>query len=334
MGKVIIGMDIAKQVFQVHATDSEGKVLHLRKLSRAQVLPFFAGLAAPALVGMEACGTAHHWARELTKLGHEVRLLPPTAVKPFVKLGKKNDAADAAAIREALARPHIHPVPIKTPEQQAVLALHAVREQLVAERTRMICAVRAHFAENGIVAATGRAKFATLDVQVNDLPRHAAVAVRVLLGRIASADADIAALEKELLEHHRTDEPSRNLATIPGIGPLAATLIAAKVGDPSRFKCGRDFAAWLGLVPRQNSSGGKDRLGRITKAGDRAVRRMLFLGALGQVWRAKPGTWLARLRDRKPAKLAAMALANKTARIAWAVLARGEVYRETLAVAA
>ena len=333
MGKIVVGIDIAKSVFQVHAADEAGAMIYSRKLSRGQVLPFFAK-QSPMLIGMEACATSHHWARELVKLGHEVRLLPPTAVKPFVKRGKKNDAADAAAISEAVVRPNIHSVPVKTEEQQSVLALHTVREQLVTARTGFVNAVRAHFAEHGMVVGLGRGKFAELATMRQHLPDRTAFAVDVLLGRINDFEADIARIEKELMEFHKSCEESRNLATIPSVGPLAATLIVAKIGDPSRFKRGRNFAAWLGMVPRQNSSGGKDRLGAITKAGDQSIRRMLFLGATSMVWRAKPTTWLGKLRERKPAKLAAMALANKTARIIWAVLTRGEVYRETMTVVA
>jgi transposase len=328
MDRIKIGVDIAKNIFQAHGVEPGGRIVILRRLPRAKVLDFFASLP-PALIGMEACGTSHYWARKLVAMGHEVRLLPPTAVKPLVKRGKKNDAADAAAICEALDRPGIHPVPIKSETQQGVLSLHAVRDQLVAERTGLICALRAHFAEHGVVVPLGKAKIKELEAHVADLPRHVAAAVAVLFRLIVNADVEIAGIEKLLLEHHRTDEASRNLATIPTVGPLAATLIAAKVGDPSRFKCGRDLAAWLGLVPRQNSSGGKERLGRISKAGDRAARRMLFLGAIATVHRAPPESWLGRLRARKPAKLCALALANKTARIIWAVLMRGECYRDS-----
>ncbi|MBI1209493.1 MAG: IS110 family transposase [Azospirillum sp.] len=325
-------IDIAKSVFQVHAADGTGATVYTKKLSRGQVLPFFTK-QPPAMIGMEACATSHHWARELVKLGHEVRLLPPTAVKPFVKRGKKNDAADAAAICEAMIRPSIYSVPVKTEEQQSVLALHTVREQLVAVRTGFVNAVRAHFAEHGMVVGLGRGKLAELATMRPHLPDRTAFAVDILLGRIKDLDADIAGIEKKLMEFHKTCEESRNLATIPSVGPLAATLIVAKIGDPSRFNRGPNFAAWLGMVPRQNSSGGKERLGAITKAGDQSIRRMLFLGATSMVWRAKPATWLGKLRDRKPAKLAAMALANKTARIIWAVLTRGEVYRETIVAA-
>jgi transposase len=332
MVKIIVGIDIAKNVFQVHAADRTGAMVYTKKLSRGQVLPFFAK-QPPTLIGMEACATSHHWARELIKLGHEVHLLPPTAVKPFVKRGKKNDAADAAAICEAMVRPNIHTVPVKTEEQQSVLALHTVREQLVVARTGFVNAVRAHFAEHGMVVGLGRGKLAELATMRLHLPDRTAFAVDILLGRIKAFDADIARIEKKLIEFHKTCEESCNLATIPSVGPLTATLIVAKIGDPSRFKRGRNFAAWLGMVPRQNSSGGKDRLGAITKAGDQAIRRMLFLGATSMVWRAKPVTWLGKLRGRKPAKLAAMAQANKTARIIWAVLTRGEIYRETTAAA-
>jgi len=334
MSAVRIGVDIAKNVFQVHAVTEENVVLHRRKLSRSKFLEFFATMSARAVVGMEACATSHYWARELLKLGHDVRLLPPSAVKPYVARGKKNDAADAQAICEALGRPNIHCVPVKTEAQQGVLALHAVRESLIVERTANINAVRAHFAEHGIVTGVGRASFNELKGMIEGLPLHTQAAVEVVLGRIASAERDLVRIEKALMDFLRTDETSQNLATIPTVGPLAATLIAAKVGDPTRFRRGRDFAAWLGLVPRQNSSGGKERLGRITKVGDRAIRRFLFLGALSVIWRTKPGTWLAQLRAKKPAKVVAIALANKTARTILAVLKRGEVWREQAPLAA
>jgi transposase len=332
MNKALYSADIAKNVFQVHYV-AEGGATKSLKLSREKFAAFFAG-CQPAIVAMEACATAHYWGRQLAVMGHEVRLLPPTVVKPFVKRGKKNDAADAAAIHEAVQRPGTFMVPVKTEEQQAVLALHTQREALIGERTRGVNGVRALFAEFGIIAPQGIANIATLHGELEKLPGHAKVAAESIFRQIENADREIKVIESELMTFHKTDETSRNLATIPTVGPLLATLVAATVGDPSRFKRGRNFAAWLGIVSKQNSSGGKHRLGRITKAGNPQIRRLLFLGALSTVHRAKPGTWLGELKARKPYKVTAIALANKTARMIWAVMSRGEVWRETMPTAA
>ena len=269
-------------------------------------------------------------------LGHQVRLIPATRVKAYVQRGKKNDATDAAAIAEAVTRPHMAFVPVKSEGQQAVLMLHRTRDLLVRQRTMLINALRAHLAEFGIIAGQGRRKAMDLIAILDDMaiPDLAKAALRELAGQIESGDRRIAAMEKEILSWHKADEPSCNLATIPGIGPITASILSATVPDPSLFKNGRQFAAWLGLVPRQNSSGGKDRLGGITKAGDRTIRRLLVSGATAVIRYARtkaPGEagWLKALLDRKPAKVVTVALANKMARIAWAVLNRGEVYRLT-----
>lgn len=338
-----IGLDIAKNVFQVHGVDGAGEVVVRRQLRRAEVLKFFGGLA-PCLVGMEACSSAHYWARQVGALGHEVRLLPPAHVKPYVKRGKKNDAADAAAICEAVTRPHMQVVPIKTPEQQGVLMLHRARDLLVRQRTMLICALRGHLAEFGISAGQGKGNFAKLVACLNRaegeaLPEPAVAALRLMAAQIDDANGKIEALEKEIVARHRSDETSRRLASIPGIGPITASAITASVPDAAVFKSGRQFAAWLGLVPRQNSTGGKERLGAITKAGDRYIRRLLVIGATGHIrYRRKtvPGgfAWLSAMLARKPARLVTVALANKMARIAWAILCRGEVYREVAAVPA
>lgn len=338
MGEIItIGLDIAKSVFQVHGVDAEGEVVVRRQLRRAEVLKFFAGLPR-CVVGMEACGSSHYWAREVGGLGHEVRLLPPSHVKPYVKRGRKNDAADAAALCEAVRRPSMRCVPVKSAAQQSVLVLHRARELLVRQRTMLICALRSHLAEFGIVAGQGKGNFGRLvaGLDAAALPALACAALKLMAAQIADADAKIDALEKMILANHRTDEASRRLASIPGIGPIIASALAAAVPDPALFSSGRQFAAWLGLVPGQNSSGGKERLGRITKTGDRYLRRLLVIGATGLIRykrRNVPGgiAWLTGLLAKKPVRLVTVALANKMARIAWAILSRGEVYREAAA---
>jgi len=338
MGEIItIGLDLAKSVFQVHGVDVAGAVAVRRQLRRAEVLKYFGGLA-PCLVGMEACGSAHYWARQLGALGHEIRLLPPAHVKPYVKRGRKNDAADAAAICEAVTRPHLRSVPVKSAESQAVLLLHRTRDLLVRQRTMLICALRSHLAEFGVIAGQGKGNFAKLVGRLDSaegeaLPELARTALRLLVAQIDDAGEKIEALEKIIVARHRSDEASRRLASIPGIGPITASAIAAAVPDASVFKSGRQFAAWLGLVPGQNSTGGKERLGRITKAGDRYLRRLLVIGATGLIrYKRKnvPGglDWVTRLLAKKPVRLVTVALANKMARIAWAILCRGETYRE------
>jgi transposase len=338
-----IGVDIAKTVFQVHGIDTSGQVAVQRQLRRAEVVKFFAGLP-PCLIGMEACGTSHYWARQIGALGHEVRLLPPAHVKPYVKRGKKNDAADAAAVCEAVTRPHMQFVPVKTAESQAVLMLHRTRDLLVRQRTMLICALRGHLAEFGVVAGQGKGNFAKLVACLDtgegtQLPEVARTALRLIAVQIDAANEKIEALEKEIVARHRGDAASRRLASIPGIGPIIASVISAAVPDPSVFKSGRQFAAWLGLVPKQNSTGGKERLGSITKAGDRSIRRLLIIGATGLVrYKRKnvPGglDWVTGLLARKPVRLVTVALANKMARIAWAILCRGEIYREVRTVPA
>jgi len=335
-----IGLDIAKNVFQVHGVDAAGQIVIRRQLRRAEVLKFF-GAQAPVLVGMEACATSHYWARRIGGLGHEVRLLPPAHVKAYVKRGKKNDAADAAAICEAVTRPQMRTVAVKTAESQAVLVLHRTRDLLVRQRTMLICALRSHLAEFGISAGQGKGNFAKLvavlgTVEGGTLPELAVSALRLIAAQIDDANEKIAALEKAIVAQHRRNEASRRLASIPGIGPITASAIVAAVPNASVFDSGRQFAAWLGLVPRQNSTGGKDRLGGITKTGDRYIRRLLVIGATGLIRykrRNVPGglDWMSGLLARKPVRLVTVALANKMARIAWAVLCRGEIYRETAA---
>ena len=328
-----VGLDLAKNIFQVHGSDLEGKVLVRRSLRRVEVLPFFAKLA-PCLVGMEACGTAHHWARELIKLGHAVKLMPPAYVKPYVKRGK-TDAADAEAIAEAVTRPTMRFVAVKTVEQQAVLLLHKVRELLVRQRTMLINALRGHMAEFGIVAAQGpagvKAVIARFRAEQGNWPELAKSAIRRLVGQIEEVGEEVRKAEREIIAWCRSDIASRRLITIPGIGPITASAISAAVPDPTLFRSGRQFAAWLGLTPRPHSSGGKERLGGISKQGDGGIRRLLVVGATSVIRRAQqetPGkTWAKRLLERKPARVVSVALANKMARIAWAVLTRGEIYR-------
>ena len=328
-----VGLNLAKNVFQVHGIDTQGKVLVRRPLRRAEVLPFFAKLSS-CLIGMEACATAHHWGRELTRLGHTVTLMPPAYVKPYVKRGK-TDAADAEAIAEAVQRPTMRFVAVKSTDQQAVLMLHKVRDLLVRQRTMLVNALRGHLAEFGIVAAQGAAgvksAIAQFRTEQADLPELARSAIRRLIGQIEAVTEEVRKAETEIVARWRNDAASRRLLTIPGIGPITASAIAAAVPDPSLFRSGRQFAAWLGLTPRPHSSDGKERLGRISKQGEGMIRRLLVVGATAVIRVAhqdNPGrAWAKRLLERKPARVVSVALANKTARIAWAVMMRGEVYR-------
>lgn len=330
-----LGIDIAKSVFQFHGVDADGAVIVQKKLRRGAVLNFLEKVG-PCLIGMEACATSHHWAREITALGHEVRLIPPAYVKPYVKR-QKNDAADAEAICEAVTRPNMRFVPVKSTEQQGVLVLHRARDLLIRQRTMILNATRAHFAEFGIIAAQGPRQVMGLIARLRDegdasLPEIARSALLALGTHLEALGGEIHALERQLMVWHRADATSQRLETIPGVGLITATALAASVPDPSVFKSGRQFAAFLGLVPRQNSSGGKDRLGRISKMGDRYLRKLLVVGATSVIRRAgsnptKTGAWVRSLMERKPARVVTVAMANKTARIAWAVLTRGEVYR-------
>ena len=318
--------------------EADGLVLR-RALRRGQVLGFFAGLP-PCLVGMEACATAHYWARELRALGHEVRLMPPQYVKAYVKRNK-NDAADAEAICEAVKRPSMRFVPVKTVEQQSALLMHRGRELLVRQRTMLANALRGHLAEFGLIAAQGLHKVAGLIAIVRDeqdarVPDMARQVLRVIAEQLDDLETRIAAIEAQIMAWHRNNPVSRRLATIPSIGPIIATAIAATVADPSVFRSGREFAAWLGLVPRQNSTGGKARLGGISKRGDSYLRRLLVNGAQAVLLRskaAKADPWLIALRGRRPRLVVAVALANKTARIAWAIMSKQDIYRRAAAAA-
>ena len=327
-----IGLDLAKSVFQVHGIDAAGRVVVRRQLRRGEVLGFFARLR-PCLVGMEACATAHHWSRELTRLGHTVKLMPPAYVKPYVKRGK-TDAADAEAIAEAVTRPTMRFVAVKSMDQQAVLMLHKVRDLLVRQRTMLINALRGHLAEFGVVTARGpagvKAAIAELHGMQDSLPPLARMALHGLLDRLGAVGLEIRKVEREIVAWCRHDDASRRLMTIPGIGPITASAIAATVSNASLFRSGRQFAAWLGLTPRARSSGGKERLGHISKQGDGYIRRLLVTGATAVIRLARQGNpskvWATRLLERKPARVVSVALANKTARIAWAVLARNQSY--------
>ena len=335
-----IGLDIAKNVFQVHGIDAAEKVVVRKQLRRGQVMAFFEGLP-PCLVGIEACASAHHWARALAKLGHEVRLMPAKDVKAYVKRNK-NDAADAEAICEAVRRPTMRFVRIKSAEQQGQLMQHRTRDLLLRQRTQIINALRAHLAELGITAAQGREGLKELLAIVADeaderLPIDARASLAVLGAQLQALQTLIGSIEKRIVAQHRANEASKRLRTIPGVGLIGATAIAAVVTDPKAFRSGRDFAAWIGLVPRQDSSGGKQKLGPISKQGDRYLRRILVVGAHSVLRRAKHNPerypWLTQLLARRPFKVVAIALANKMARVAWALLARGGTYRPQLSAA-
>ncbi|TMK45403.1 MAG: IS110 family transposase [Alphaproteobacteria bacterium] len=329
-----IGFDIAKNVFQVHGIDAAERVVVRKQIRRGQLMKFFEALP-PCLVGLEACATAHYWARELTKLGHEVRLMPAKDVKAYVKRNK-NDAADAEAICEAVRRPSMRFVPVKSAEQQGQLMQHRTRDLLMRQRTQVINALRAHLAELGITAAQGREGIRDLLAIIADdgdarLPIDARASLIVLAAQLQAIQTLIGSMEKRIIARHRSSEASKRLQTIPGIGILGASTIATMVTDPKAFRSGRDFAAWVGLVPRQDSTGGKRKLGPISKQGDRYLRRILVVGAHAVLKRARlhpqKYPWLTQLLARRPFKVVAIALANKMARVAWALLAKGETYR-------
>jgi transposase len=336
-----IGLDLAKNVFQVHGISDDGTVGIRRRLRRAEVVPFFSRLP-PCLVGMEACATSHYWARELGRLGHEIRMIPPRYVKPYVKRGK-NDALDAEAICEAVQRPSMRFVPLKTAEQQGALVIHKTRDLLVRQRAILVNALRSHLAEFGIIVAKDIGNAPQLAAVVRDktdrrVPATARSALVTVVDSIDALSRRIKVLETRIRHWHRANLASQRLATIPGIGPITATAIAATVPDPKAFRSGRHFAAWLGLTPRQNSTGGKERVGGISKQGNTYIRRLLFIGAVGVVRYARRRSpleeWIRHLLERRPTRLVTIALANKLARIAWAVLAHDQNYRAGQPVAA
>ena len=337
-----VGLDIAKSVFQVHGIDAEGRAVVQRKLKRRYVLAFFEKLP-PCLVGIEACATSHYWARELQALGHRVRLMPPAYVRPYVKR-QKNDATDAEAICEAVTRPNMRFVEIKTVEQQSCLVLHRTRHLFIRQQTSVINAIRAHLAAFGIVAPVGRTGVEQLlnvvaDLKDKRIPEVARACLAALGAQLQALKGQILEFDRQIRVWHRSNETSKRLDTIPGVGPALATALVASIADPKAFRSGRDFSAWIGLVPKQHSSGGKDRLGSISKRGDRYLRSLFTAGALAVIRYAKiHGTthrpWLTALLARRPTKVAAIALANKLARMVWAMMTRGERYKEPVALAA
>jgi len=336
-----VGFDIAKSVFQVHGVDAHGNVVIRRQLKRRYVVAFFKKLS-PYLIGIQACATSHHWSRELQALGHTVRLMPPAYVKPYLKR-QKNDAADAEAICEAVLRPSMRFVETKTAEQQGCLMLHRTRHLFIRQQTAVINAIRAHLAEFGIVAPVGRNGVEELLDVVADpddarVPEVARECLGALGAQLRMLKAQVLEFDRRILAWHRSNATSKRLDEIPGVGPALATALVASIANPKAFRSGRDFSAWVGLVPKQNSSGGKEKLGSITKRGDRYLRSLFTAGALAVIRYAKiHGTkhrpWLTALLARRPTKVAAIALANKIARMAWAMMARGERYKEPIALA-
>jgi transposase len=336
MEKLIrIGVDTSKSVFQLHGVDAAERPVLKKKLRRQQVLLFFARLE-PTRIGLEACGSAHYWARELTGLGHQVFLLPPQYVKPYVKRGK-NDMADAEAICEAMSRPAMRFVPVKTAESQAVQMLAGTRDRLIRRRTQLTNAIRGYAAEFGLIAARGLDKIEPLLARIAGearLPELTRELFASCAEEYAQLQAQLDKIEVRLMAWHRSNPLSRRLAQLPSVGPIGATLLAIKVSDPHAFRSGRDLSAWLGLTPKNHSTAGKQRLGVITRAGDEMLRSVLIVGATALIQqvrrgRGRPSPWLVRLLKRKPPKLAAVALANKTARIAWKLMVSGESYDPT-----
>ncbi len=335
-----IGLDIAKHIFQVHGADTAGHVLFRKRVTRPKLLGFLAA-QAPCVVAMEACAGARYWAREIGKLGHRVQLIPPAYVKPFVKR-QKNDAADAEAICEAAQRPSMRFVPVKSEEQQANSVVFRARDLLVRQRTQCVNALRGHLSEYGYVFPQGITHVATLVAHVEDprssLPESARVVLKLLVDTFTALEGQIAELDGEIKRRSKADPTARRLMTIPGVGPIASTAITALVPAAQSFPAGRNFAAWLGLTPLQKSTGGKQKLGAVSKRGERTIRRLLILGASAVVHQASrrgapKGSWLAQMLARKPKMLVTVALANKMARIIWALLVKGGIYTAPVAAA-
>ena len=338
---VTVGLDIAKSVFQVHGVDAEGRVVVRRRLTRAKVIPFFEK-APRCRIGIEACATAHHWGRRLAALGHDVKLMPPSYVKAYVKR-QKNDAADAEAICEAVSRPSMRFVPVKTPDQQSVQMIHRTRMTLMRHRIELSNTIRAHMAELGLVAPIGRLGLQGLIEIVRDdsdarVPTSARTCLKMLADQLDLVNRQALENDRMVLADARSSEVGRRLMAVPGVGPVLASAMVAAVPDPRAFRSGRNLAAWIGLVPKQNSSGGKERLGGITKQGNRYLRQLLVVGALAVIrYAERHGTkrpWLVQLMARRTTKIAAVALANKMARMIWAIMTSGEAYREPMLQAA
>lgn len=338
----IIGIDLAKRVFQVHGAGADGSISFRKKLSRVQLLPFLKRQSL-CIVAMEACATAHDWGREIEALGHTVKLIPPIYVKPFVKR-QKNDAADAEAIAEAASRPTMRFVAVKTKEQQARAMLFRTRDLLVRQRTQLINALRGHLAEHGVVAPQGRVNVKRLAEAISDeqseLPRMVREIGAIYLDQITILDEKITELEKALRAEAAQSEVTARLQTMPGVGPITSMAIESFAPPMENFRRGRDFAAWLGLVPKQHSTGGKQRLGKTSKMGQHDIRRLLIIGAMSNIAGAlrkggpPEGSWLARMLERKPKMVVAIALANKMARAIWAMLIRNEDYNSSATSAA
>jgi transposase len=333
-----VGLDLAKHVFQIHAVDADGKIVITTALRRRDVLSFFDALPS-CVIGLEACGSAHHWARELIKLGHDARLMPPNYVKAYVRR-QKNDAADAAAICEAVTRPSMRFVPVRSIDNQAVLMHHKVREILVSQRTQLLNALRGHLSEVGVIAAQGpRGAYALAEAILegdSSIPLCARDALAPIIRQLQTLDDEIAAIDRAIMGLAKTDETARRLMSVPGIGPITASAIAASIRDVGAFSGPREFAAFLGLAPRQNSSGGKERLGRVSKMGNRYLRKLLVVGAHAVLFHRRSHqdglrTWAAKLMETKPFRLVAVATANKLARIAFALMRDGSIYGQAVA---
>jgi transposase len=333
MDKIIrIGMDTSKHIFQLHGVDAAERPVLRKRLRRKDIMKFFAGLM-PTVVGIEAGGGSHHWARVLRDLGHEVKLMPAQFVKPYVKRGK-NDAADAEALCEAMSRPTMRFVPVKSAEQQAALMLVGLRDRLIRNRTQLGNAIRGYAAEFGLIGAKGIGRVEPLLARAQTEETLPVLARELFAEQAREYDrlqAELARIEAKLMAWHRANQDSRRLAEVPGIGPIGATLLTMKAPDPNAFRSGRHFAAWIGLTPKDHSTAGKLKLGAITRAGDPALRSVLVVGATAVIRQAlsgkgRPSPWLLALLKRKPPKLAAVALANKTARIAWKLMVTGQAY--------